>query len=62
MDVRVHNISTVKERIHHHRGDYSFVTRCIEVIDSDGVEHSFTIFGKDENELLSSKIERHFHD
>lgn len=62
MDVRAFNISTVKERIHHHRGSYPFVSRCIEVIDSNGVEYSFTIFGKDENDLLSNKIERHFHD
>jgi len=62
MDVRVHNISTVKERIHHHRGDYPFVTRNIDIIDSDGTHYCFVMFGKDENDLLSNKIERHFHD
>lgn len=63
MEVKMHNVVSVKETIGHHKlGDERFVTRKIKVINEDGAELEFTIFGKKESDILTSAIEVNHHD
>lgn len=61
MDVRIHNVVSVREVISLHN-DCGFVTREFVVTDKDNKESTFTIFGKTKHEILTSDIEVNNYD
>lgn len=61
MDVRVHRVAEVTERINVHNGEYKFVTRTLIVKDETGYEFSLTMFADDKRNLTTHKFEEEIH-
>jgi hypothetical protein len=55
MDVRIHNVTDVKEEICVYENS-NFYTRTLYIKDDDGNTHSFVMFGKSETNLTTKEI------
>ena len=62
MEVRIHDVISVKEILNTHQGDYKFITRAIEITDKDNNTHTLTMFGQHQSELLTSNVEANHYD
>ncbi len=61
MDIRVHRVTEVTERINVHNGEYKFVTRTLCIKDEAGNEYSLTMFSDDKRNLTTHKFEEEVH-